>query len=490
MAELLELLGTAWSDYYGGRDQLEAYLRGVSTAWQQTHRRLADAVGAGALATCPVLHYETWRPLTIYRSQRNVVNGLPRYGAGDSTYNGDRQYGVPIQRDRFSYPCPGLQEVALICDQLGQPSVCWVHGVDFVFDPTLGLLTFQQDPFDQPFYQAPYQHADGTADRELQLWLFRAGRDRTYLSRHYGQVLGLPRASSLGYKRYLQANWNATVGGTSRAELTEFLAALLDVPVCQTDDEIVVDLTTDRQGLLILTDQHVYRAPTTATVPVQIGQKLQRGQPLSDAFTLTQFNRGQLPDAAGVTVSRNLISAPLVADLVFPNREVPLQVSYDAHDRTRVEFEIHGVPADVELFWDTVHTAGLASKTLAQVLDVRAQPEGDPTAASLPTTINPMQFLISELWRYHGCWIRLKPGSSGPQAIGLQHTGRLRAILPPRGLLLMQLDLPLLIEAPQGSLLEEVLPLQVYLEMLTEPRPVITEQPVGPPPRTIRGSCL
>lgn len=228
--ELLNLLGSFWSDTFAG-PELRTYLSGVAALWRQAHARLEEAVDADALHTAPVVHREDWWQLTLRRSEMNVVNRLRRYGDG-ATYGLDYRYGETVSRRLYTFPCPQVTSAAAACDQFRSPAVCWAHGADFWIDADAQQIIFAADPFAAAFRRELLP--DG--DAEAFVWLFAAEFERDYLYRHFGQLLGVQQPSSEAYRRYLTALWRSVVGGTARAELELLLSAVLDAPLAERAD--------------------------------------------------------------------------------------------------------------------------------------------------------------------------------------------------------------------------------------------------------------
>src|SRR5690606_17803300 len=115
-----------------------------------------------------------------------------------------------------------------------------------------------------------------------------------------------------------------------------------------------------------------------------------------------QFQRGQVPaELRAVELGRGWLAAGFVGGLTFENKDVPLVVESDGV-YTRLSWELGGWDQDVRRFFDQLHARGLANPpTLAQLLDRRTNPAGEPTAANLPATINPLAFLVANVLRNH-----------------------------------------------------------------------------------------
>lgn len=197
-------------------------------------------------------------------------------------------------------------------------------------------------------------------------------------------------------------------------------------------------------------------------------------------------------ELAALALDNSFLSTCFYSDLVFENKEFPLFV--DAHHEsgyTYVHFPLDGFPADVQRFFDDVHARGIALAqldqipcftdaleypalrdfpargrlgpvyyasdtqkyyewtpagtyeeivrlpvvkklgTLAHMLDKRKNPSGEPTAANLPETINPMRFLIENVLRNNVFVVRIDVAALGQNRLGLYNIRHLRQVLPP-----------------------------------------------------------
>ncbi len=144
-----------------------------------------------------------------------------------------------------------------------------------------------------------------------------------------------------------------------------------------------------------------------------------------------------------LAVGPGMLLPGYAGDLVFANKTVPLQVTADGAGRTRVSWEISGFAADVTRFWDAVHANGVArGQTLANLLDIRPHPVGEPTAASLPATINPLGFLIANFLRSNCFLIRIDAAALTVNGLTMQPLQLLRRIVPPHTMMIILIELP------------------------------------------------
>jgi hypothetical protein len=160
--------------------------------------------------------------------------------------------------------------------------------------------------------------------------------------------------------------------------------------------------------------------------------------------------------------------------LIFLNKSVPLVVDA-AHPSgyTKVSFQLGGLPQDVTRFFDELHNRGVAAAqmpvdqcapgdvyytlddtscdnavrvpkrrgTLAHILDKRVDRVGEPTASSLPATINPLEFLVQYVFRGNGCAVKVQTSRIGNDAVGLFNVKLLQKLVPPHVALFLILEM-------------------------------------------------
>jgi len=120
----------------------------------------------------------------------------------------------------------------------------------------------------------------------------------------------------------------------------------------------------------------------------------------------------------GVTASFGLLKGPYFGAISLPNRDVAVTVTQDTAGRTVVEFEVGGYPGDIDSFWDAVHAYGCRQGyTLANYLDTRPNAYGEPGAADLPATVNPMNLLLRYLSGYNMLVVKVRRGLEGSAAL-------------------------------------------------------------------------
>lgn len=450
-SNLLAVLGSWWSDIYEGQALVGDLVEATAQREIQNLLNTLDLISSISRHNIPVFHREQWYPLRFRASQRNTTQASePRY---DEPAN--YQYDIsPIFYDRgvsqltstFLSP-EGIVDIPIIVNRILMPSLSWTHGVDYVLDLARSAITFRTNPFTNNLIPKVDILENGQiVDQEVLLWAFRSQLDHNDLHTQFGYVLGLQLRSSEAYKELINALFDALVEGTTLKSVQRAWAAFMDIPLVVEPVEIVERIEETDEHQFIITDSHVYRFSTDVEVMVAEGDRVFAGQSLTNALQIHEFNRGLLPeDLSGLILPRTLLDAGYFADLLFLNETVPLVVSTtDPSGKTRLEWDITGFPGDVSRFFDELHEKGVAAgQTLANLLDVRPAPVGEPTAASLPTTINPLEFLVENVYRNNAFLVRIRVNAAGPSALGLDQTFLFRKIIPPHTMMIILAELSL-----------------------------------------------
>jgi hypothetical protein len=401
-------LGSFWGVLYGDRETVKSYSGAKGEAELQSLQDLNEAALACGHETCPVYHRVRWLPFTVRRSQVTTVTG-----------------GYQVQAPA------SLVRAGVLCSHITNPSVIWVYGVDYSLAD--GNFVFYRDPFQSDFRLDTVYNQDGTfLDDEITFWLFQAETDVDRLYERIGQVFGVHAPSSAGYKDLLVAAWKALVRGTAREDLENALSALTGIPLVKNDSEVVSYVTHDKDDLLVITDLAVYRFPASAKAVVVPSQVVTKGQALTDVLRLYDMNLGLPPALQSLSVGPGLLDPSIPDRVVFRSVDVPLEVTTAADGHTVAKFALEGDAASVDRFWTLMDQKGVSSgTTLASRMDTRANKVGEPTAANLPKTINPLKFLSQHVLRYNALLAVVRPDSFGPDALGLEHFRVVRRMMPP-----------------------------------------------------------
>lgn len=458
---LLQLLGSYWHNVYEGADQVQSLAYSRAQRDIQTHLDLLELIAAISRTTTPIFHRENWYLLTIKESEINTDEQLMATYEQDSTRQysegTDLEYGVvPGSQAAYSVAIPDeLVNCPLIFNRVTAPSLTWTKGIDY-WIPKAGLLTFRENPFDNSLVAVREIFVNNeVTDREAALWIFRGEFDWDMLYQQFGYALKMRLQSSDGYRQLINAVLDALTQGTTKRSLQYAWSAITGIPLVWEDEETVEAIRTDRRGLVVVTDQHIYRFPSGSRTLVSEGDVVYGGDSLVDTLQFFEFNRGVVPaDLIGLAMGRGFLTAGYYGDITFENTETPLIVEPDVDGFTKVSFDLGGFPADVEYFWEQVHTRGIAAgQTLAHLLDVRDNPIGEPLAASLPATINPLEFLCQNLLRFNAFVVYIRAGVLGDDSLGLSAAAHLRRIIPPATAMLVVVELgitdePVIMDGP------------------------------------------
>lgn len=409
-----------WLDVYRGGKLVRDYLTSLGHNYRRAYGALELAHQTLSRFTVPIYRTEPWTFWTFSAETQGSLAGGAEYGQEGLLYGGGAIYGDRGALAR-QYPLPArLAQAPLACNRITSPSLVLVENVDYLIDD--GVLSFRQDPFTSD--DLPRREYLSEADDvvvEGGLWLCQPAYDDELIYKHHGYVVGLQLPSSPAYRDALNAIVDADVQGPAQQRLEEFLTASLGIPISRHTQETVELVTVDAHGLLIVTDQEVYRAVAHATPTVAAGDVITEGAVLIEGLILHPFSDPDVPDVVqAIACGRQTVSAAIKGDLVFLNQDMPTTVTTAEDGHTVLQFPVGGFAADVDAFWEEVDSRGVAAgQTLANLLDLRETPVGEPGPASLPTTINPMLFVTQNLLSGHGLLLRIDTDIVDPAALGL-----------------------------------------------------------------------
>jgi len=270
--------------------------------------------------------------------------------------------------------------------------------------------------------------------------------------------LNLKLESSEGYRDLLNALMDGITQGSKIRDFHNAWSAITGVDLAK-EEETIETITEDDRSLVVITDKNVYKYSLNSVLLVTEGQALQPGDPLVDTLQFFELNRGIVPDEIdSVVLGPGLLANGYFSELVWENKEVDVVVEYDAEGYAKVSWELGGFILDVEKFFDDTHERGKASgKTLAHYLDQRPDPIGEPMPESLPATINPLEFLISNFYRFHTFVVKVKPGRLGPDPLPAFTGVHVSQIVPPWTVMIVLVELeyqdePVIMDGPGDEL--------------------------------------
>lgn len=504
---LLGLLGTFWARIYTGRDQVRSYTDATALTVAQTHRNTLALAAAMSRYEVPLFHKEIVVPIVLRKSQLNsAVTNTAAFDRNTLQFSGSATFDVPVQDNFYAFPLPAnMVAVRQIFNRLTFPSVTLLSGVDYIVDTTRAALIFNGDPFSNPGFLKRAAVTNGVPDEEIIVWGFCGDFDYATLFNQFAYVLGVKLKTSQAYKNFVNALFDGLLdGGISSRDLEIAIAAICGLPLVIEPEEVVEVVDEDAHGIFIATDAHVYRFSSTAKPTVSVGQIVRVGDQLVRGFEIDEFfvgntfikndgndvvccpvfnkflatnafesittedddllllntgNENCTPrrkELTALALDKGFLSSCYYGDLVFENRDVPLEIDTNHKSGyTYVKFLVGGYPGDVQKFFDEVHQRGVGEatrpanqceperqrSTLAHYLDKRSRLMTEPTADTLPTTINPLRFLIENVLRNNVFVVRITTSALGQNRLGLYNIRHLRQLLPPQTAAMVLFDL-------------------------------------------------
>jgi hypothetical protein len=433
-AQMLAVVGGFWSEMYHGRDLVGDILFARGRVEVQTDQSFQTLLSCPNLAKIPPFVTNNWGVFTILASQLNqFAADLPEFDEG-YLFDAGLSFDTPLPGALSVWQAPpNLASVNVISNGITFNDVVWTQGVDFYVNR--GALWLRENPFNNPAFTIRNIFTNNVVtDQACDLWLYRAQYDQRTLDQQYGYVFGLAQPSSQRYKELLLALHGSLVHGTTNQAIQTALAALCDVSLARTA-ETVVQTFVDTQYLRVVTDQNVYRFNPNSTLLVKVGDTVQPGDPFVDTLRIYDCNQGQIPaDIPELSISPGLLAQGYSGPLIFGNETVPLIVdTSDPSGYTKVSFALGGAAADVTAFWNNVQAAGVAAnQTLAMLMDQRPKPvNGQPTALALPSIVNPLGFLIQNVFRDNLYLVKIVTAQLGSNALPLDPADILRQLNPP-----------------------------------------------------------
>jgi hypothetical protein len=403
-----------------------------------------ETVASVSRIDVPIYHTDNWYFLTLKESEMN--GRVLHYGEGGRYGEGYKydEAAASLLGPGFSFPLPeAFADANIILNRLTAPSRTYTKGSDFTIDRDKETIRFTTNPFtDDRVAKRDIVEGDTVVGREAGLWVFRGSFDWEHIYTHFGYLLGLRLQSSKEYRDLINAILDALVEGTSVKHIQNAFAAITGIPCVIDAQETVVLVQQDNSHLVVVTDLNAYRFPTECTPVVTEGDVVYAGDQLVDTVTFYDLNNGpDISDLFAVTVGVGFLPGGFTDGLSFVNQDVEV-ITETVNSKLKVSFALGGMPTDVDAFWDLVHEKGLASgTTLARYMDVRGTDAAtEPTADSLPATINPLEFLIQNVLRNNAYIVRIKVNKT-TGAIPLSTTRLFRKIVPPWTTMIVLLEL-------------------------------------------------
>lgn len=128
--------------------------------------------------------------------------------------------------------------------------------------------------------------------------------------------------------------------------------------------------------------------------------------------------------------------------------------------------------------------------TLAHLLDKREQPDGEPTADDLPKKINPLGFLVKNVFRNNVFVVLIRVSALGKNRLGLYNIRHLRQVLPPNVAAFFVYELDTITDRKNGADdLSDDISRFTGMEPLQDAVPEVYVHDRGVTVSTISGTC-
>ena len=460
--KLLSLLGGFWSSTYQGNNFVEETVAAKGAEAQQSYLDFLDLIRAISRYELPVFSKKNWYALKIkesefvssrqvsyqYQTKEDTNCGSKVYAKNKKgnpiEFSGENFYGEKELRSFYTVALPKkVVAIPQIQNKVINPDALLSEGIDYKQDGERLLFfsnIFEESKWDK---REILNAAGEIVDRECVLWCYKGIWDLDTVYEQFGYALSLRLKSSEGYKEFVNAIFDSFVYGASIESQFKAIVSVFGLPSVQNEEEVVEKIIHGGGLQQVVTDANVYQLPETSSLLVSVGDKLKKGDVLTDSLQIYELNRGLRADHSleSVTVDTGLLAFGFFKGITFENKDTALKVETDTAGRTKVSWELGGFTYDVDKFWEDVHKQGIKEgKTLAQILDTRNAPDTEPTASDLPATINPLKFLVDNFLRNNAYIVKLKIRDCDKR-LKFFPVSQFRKAQPPNTLLIMILDL-------------------------------------------------
>lgn len=187
----------------------------------------------------------------------------------------------------------------------------------------------------------------------------------------------------------------------------------------------VTTVTQTTRGWVVATHAEAVVLPPADAPGVAVGDPVAPGEPAGLAWRAVRLGPGTpaepyvpvpaelLPPGVSALALANAVTAvavdapPAGVAAAVPPARVPTA------NCTRVRWAVNTTAPNALAFWQAVEAAGLRP-TLAELLDTRPAPTGQPTAAALPSAINPAEWACVNLFGGAAWCVFVDPARFGP----------------------------------------------------------------------------
>lgn len=405
-AKIYSWLGSFWRNIHTGKGFVKGLQHTRAVQLAQYYVDMLEALNLQDRRDAPVFHRELWRPMVIRKSQRNTAQeNLLKLGendivAGEQPDGSIYGKGTVLQLGRLgafekyvTYPVSEadgeVRRIAsTIVDNPINPTVTLTAGTDFTFDNGSLIFPLDADPLGDESQFLAYDVVDddleGQDDIETVLWATDALVDKNFISDHMSYVIGIDAPSTDVVKRIVNAGWTSINNGLTPELLKTLMAAMLNIPVIQEDEEKIlgVEFVEDDEEdyTLVTTDCNEYRVSRFAKLRdcVKVGNVLERGEFLDQSVKIYPFLTDPSGDRTAPDHIENISEYADILKYDVPVVDVPpallrtrtthgLYVTWastrvkqsiddplDSNGNPHLYFSVYGTADDVDAFWKDI----------------------------------------------------------------------------------------------------------------------------------------
>jgi hypothetical protein len=278
-------------------------------------------------ATLPVSHHVRWTHITLNKQDMTTRS----YGIFDGLQiNQSVRIGTSVPPVQYVLPWLSGLQTSFIA---GTPSLTedaiLTLGVDYVI--TKDSIIFFENPFERlPLAAGANDNGDPMVT--LDCWGYCSDEDVASVRNFFGTYVGINTRSSDLFKQLTNSIWDLYTTGATNAAINNFLLTLTDCDVV-TAKGVITDIFTEAGRLWVETDTGLYSAPDSYNAIVSVGDTIDVGQNLFDAYRIYE-GRDQIPDTvvASFTAESGYLGGGYISGLSFDNKQVPLTFAYAAAD--------------------------------------------------------------------------------------------------------------------------------------------------------------
>lgn len=387
---LLNNLGSFWSDIFTGTEPVS---RAIIAQHEQNVFDALAAMNAVSLHKIDLFKRELWKKYEVSRKDIFDASNVPYEFGGLLEFDGSKVFNqIRDNQGLWRIPKPrDLVASRFITNRPVMFDVVWTEGIDFRIDGD--FIICRRDP-----YELFDSFVDlSTSEEFVNLWFAGADFEDYRIYNHFGFVVELfSGLSSEAYLELVKAAYSTLQVGSRSLVFRLATAAALGIPAIRNTSETVEAVVTGYGEKQVITDRGVYNYPESCTIAVDVGDTLAAGDiPIEDVQIL---EGADIVDAnvLGLVFDRSNCRIPFDIGVSVPNELVSTTYSVDSGGIVRVRFPVFGTLTDVEAFWAYVESDNV--NTIARSLR-SGSGTGEPLQFEIPAQINPVQYLLANLYR-------------------------------------------------------------------------------------------